>query len=62
MPHMAREQNGAGGADGDGVLVTLEFEGLAPGAAQLRVIANAPRDASNRTLDVEPLEAEISVE
>ena len=53
---------GAGGADGDGVLVTLEFEGLAPGAAQLRVIANAPRDASNRTLDVEPLEAEISVE
>lgn len=53
---------GAGGADGDGVLVTLTFEGLAPGTAQLRVIANAPRDASNRTLDVEPLEAEISVE
>lgn len=53
---------GAGGADGDGVLVTLTFEGLAPGTAELRVIANAPRDASNRTLDVEPLEAEISVE
>lgn len=53
---------GAGGADGDGVLVTLTFEGLAPGAAEFRVIANAPRDASNRTLDVEPLEAEISVE
>ena len=53
---------GAGGADGDGVLVTLEFEGLAPGTAQVRVTANAPRDASNRTLDVEPLEAEISVE
>jgi len=53
---------GAGGADGDGVLVTLTFEGLAPGAAELRVVANAPRDASNRTLDVEPLEAEISVE
>jgi general secretion pathway protein D len=53
---------GAGGADGDGVLVTLTFEGLASGTAQLRVTANAPRDASNRTLDVQPLEAEISVE
>ena len=53
---------GAGGADGEGVLVTLTFEGLAPGAAQFRVTANAPRDASNRTLDVEPLETEISVE
>ncbi len=53
---------GAGGADGDGVLVTLTFEGLAAGTAQLRVTANAPRDASNRTLDVQPLEAEISVE
>ena len=53
---------GAGGADGEGVLVTLTFEGLAPGAAQFRVTANAPRDASNRTLDVEPLETEITVE
>ena len=53
---------GAGGADGEGVLVTLTFEGLAPGTAQFRVTANAPRDASNRTLDVEPLETEISVE
>lgn len=53
---------GAGGADGEGVLVTLTFEGLAPGTAQLRVTANAPRDASNQTLDVEPLETEISVE
>ena len=53
---------GAGGADGDGVLVTLTFEGLAPGTAQLRVTANAPRDASNQTLAVEPLETEISVE
>ena len=53
---------GAGGADGEGVLVTLTFEGLAPGAAQFRVTATAPRDASNRTLDVEPLETEISVE
>ena len=53
---------GAGGAGGEGVLVTLTFEGLAPGAAQLRVTANVPRDASNRTLDVEPLETEITVE
>ena len=53
---------GAGGADGEGVLVTLTFEGLAPGAAQLRVTANAPRDASNRAVDVEPLETEITVE
>ncbi|MCY4596174.1 MAG: hypothetical protein OXC19_15420, partial [Bryobacterales bacterium] len=35
---------GAGGADGEGLLVTLTFEGLAPGPAQLRVIATAPRD------------------
>ena len=53
---------GAGGADGEGLLVTLTFEGLAPGPAQLRVIATAPRDASNRTLSVEPLETEIAVE
>lgn len=53
---------GAGGADGEGQLVTLTFEGLAPGRAQLRVIATAPRDASNQTLNVEPLETEIAVE
>ena len=53
---------GAGGADGEGLLVTLTLEGLAPGPAQLRVIATAPRDASNRTLNVEPLETEITVE
>ena len=53
---------GAGGADGDGELVTLTFEGLAPGAAQLRVFATGPRDASGTALNVEPMEAEITVQ
>ena len=53
---------GAGGADGEGHLVTLRFEGLAPGPAQLRVIATGPRNAANTSLQVEPLEIEIAVE
>ncbi len=53
---------GAGGADGEGELVTLTFEGLAPGNSQLRVFATAPRDASNTALRVEPLEVEVTVE
>ncbi len=53
---------GAGGADGEGELVTLEFEGLAAGAAHLRVFATAPRDVANTTLKVQPLEAEITVQ
>lgn len=53
---------GTGGADGDGELVTLTFEGLEPGEAQLRVIATSARDASNATVDVATLETEILVE
>ena len=53
---------GAGGANGGGQLVTLTFEGLAPGEAQLRVTATAPRDASNQALTVEPLVTQILVE
>ncbi len=52
---------GTGGADGEGELVTLTFEGVAAGQAQVRVLANAPRDASDTALQVEPLEVEISV-
>ena len=53
---------GAGGADGEGELVTLTFEGLAPGAAQLRVFATGPRNASGTALKVDSLEAEITVQ
>ncbi len=53
---------GSGGADGEGQLVTLTFEGLAAGPAQLRVSATAPRDASGQALSVEPLATEIVVE
>ena len=53
---------GAGGADGGGELITLTFEGLAPGTGQLRVFGTGPRDASGRALEVAPLEAEISVQ
>lgn len=53
---------GAGGADGEGELITLTLEGLEAGAAQLRVFATGPRDASGSTLSVEPLEAEVIVE
>lgn len=53
---------GSGGADGEGVLVMLTLEGLAAGQSQLRVIATAPRDASNAALAVEPLAVNITVE
>ena len=53
---------GAGGANGGGQLITLTFEGLSPGTAQIRVTATSARDASNQTLRVEPLVAEIVVE
>ena len=53
---------GTGGADGEGELVTLTFEGLASGGSQLRVFATAPRDASNAALRVEPLDVEVTVE
>ena len=53
---------GTGGADGEGELVTLTFQGLAPGGSQLRVFATAPRDASNAALRVEPLDVELTVE
>ncbi len=53
---------GAGGADGEGELVTLTFEGLAAGAAQLRVFATGPRNAEGTTLRVDPMEAQITVQ
>lgn len=53
---------GAGGADGEGELVSLTFEGLAPGSSQLRVFPTAPRDASNTALRVAPLELEVTVQ
>ena len=52
---------GTGGASGEGELVTLTFEGVAVGPAQVRVFATGPRDASERALQSEPLEAEITV-
>lgn len=53
---------GAGGADGEGELVTLTFEGVEEGAAQVRVSATAPRDADRAALRVAPLEFEIAVQ
>ena len=53
---------GTGGADGSGELVTLTFEGLESGAAQLRVLATSARDDSGSVVDVQPLLAEITVE
>ncbi len=53
---------GTGGADGEGELVTLTFRGLAPGRAQVRVMATAARDAANAALQVEPLAVDIDVQ
>ncbi len=53
---------GTGGADGEGELVTLTFEGLESGEARLRVMATSPRDDANEAVEVEALEAEIAVE
>ena len=53
---------GAGGADGEGQLVDLVFEGVAEGQAQLRVLATGPRNVANETLSVAPLEIEVTVQ
>ena len=53
---------GAGGANGGGQLATLTFEGLEPGEAQLRVVATGPRNTSNASLQVQPLEVDVKVE
>ena len=53
---------GAGGADGEGQLATLTFEGLEPGEAQLRVVATGPRNTNNAPLTVQPLEVDVKVE
>ena len=53
---------GSGGADGEGVLVTLTLEALASGQSQLRVLATAPRDASNAALAIEPIAVNVTVE
>lgn len=53
---------GAGGADGEGQLVNLVFEGVAQGQAQLRVLATGPRNVANEALSVEPLEVEVTVQ
>lgn len=59
--NIARYQ-GAGGADGQGELVTVTFEGVAAGAAQVRVIPTSPRDAEGSAVRIPPLEAQITVE
>lgn len=53
---------GAGGADGEGELVRVTFEGIESGEAQVRVLPTSPRDAEGRSLQVEPLDALITVE
>lgn len=53
---------GAGGANGEGELITLTFEGLAAGPAGLSVFATGPRDADGTPLETAPLEAEVSVQ
>ena len=53
---------GAGGANGEGQLATLTFEGLEPGEAQLSVVATGPRNTDNEALDVQPLEVDVTVE
>ena len=53
---------GAGGANGEGQLATLTFEGLEPGEAQLRVVATGPRNTDNASLQVQPLEVDVRVE
>ena len=59
--NIARYQ-GAGGADGQGELATVTFEGVAAGEAQIRVMPTSPRNAEGRSLQIEPLEAMIAVE
>ncbi len=59
--NIARYQ-GAGGADGEGELVTVTFEGVEAGTAQVRVVPTAPRDADGQPVAMQPLEAQVTVE
>ncbi len=53
---------GAGGADGEGHLATLVFEGVAAGDATVRVTATGPVDVDNTQLKVEPIEVQVEVQ
>lgn len=53
---------GSGGADGDGTLVTLSFEALAQGEAQVQVFPTSTRTADGESLGVDPLSFSISVQ
>ena len=53
---------GAGGANGEGQLATLTFEGLEAGEAQLSIVATGPRNTDNESLEVQPLEVDVTVE
>lgn len=52
---------GTGGADGSGVLVTLTFEALAPGEANVLVTPTGARNAEQQIIDVSPGRATVTV-
>ncbi len=59
--NIARYQ-GAGGADGEGELLTVMFEGIEAGPANVWVIPTSPRNADGQAVQIQPIEAEITVE
>lgn len=53
---------GTGGADGSGVLISIVFEGLAAGAADVRVIATGARNASSEVVQIPVGRLNVTVE
>ena len=53
---------GTGGVDGEGLVISLQVEGVAAGSARLRVIPTGARDGESKPLQIESAEAQVAVQ
>jgi len=53
---------GTGGVDGEGLVISLQVEGVAAGDARLRVIPTGARDGESKPLKIESAETQVKVQ
>ena len=53
---------GTGGVDGEGLVISLQVEGVAAGDARLRVIPTGARDGELKPLKIESAEIQVKVQ
>lgn len=53
---------GTGGVDGEGLVISLQVEGVAAGDARLRVIPTGARDGESKPLTIESAEIQVKVQ